>query len=341
MVRGASRIAKAIGISPLVVGLTVVAFGTSAPELAVSVKASLAGQGNIAIGNIVGSNLMNVLFILGISAIIVPLIVNRQLVRLDVPVMIGASLLMWGFGLDGSIARIEGFFLFAGSIVYSAYILRISRKEQAKILTGNTVAEFVSESRRRTMFTSIVIVLIGLAMLTIGARWLVRGAVDFATILGISNLVIGLTVVAVGTSLPEVVTSIVASLRHERDIAVGNIVGSNIFNILVVLGITSTVSQNGVVVAKGALNFDIPIMVAAAVACLPVFFTDGKISRWEGFVFLGYYVAYILYIVLQATNHSALPSFRDSMLWFVIPLTIIGISLSFTNALCARGRRKK
>ena len=233
LVRGSSRLASALGISPLVIGLTVVAFGTSAPELAVSINSALSGTANIAVGNVVGSNILNVLLILGVSAAIIPLVVSRQLIRLDVPFMIAATLLVTALAWNGQLSRGEGFFLFALLLGYIFILIRLSRKEKKRERD-----EFGDEYQLQTKpgvafwLLNTAFTLGGLGLLVLGSDWLVSSAVAIAQKLGISDLVIGLTVVAVGTSMPELVTSIVAARKGERDIAVGNIVGSNIFNIL-------------------------------------------------------------------------------------------------------------
>jgi cation:H+ antiporter len=323
LVRGASRLAIAAGISPLVVGLTVVAFGTSSPELAVTVSSAFAGQSDVALGNVVGSNIFNVLFILGVSALITPLLVAQQLVRLDVPLMIGASVLALLLALDGRIGRLDGIILFAGVVAYTAFLIRQSRRETAAVQQEYDEAFGGAERKRSSPLVNIVLILAGLGLLVLGSQWLVEGAVMAATALGVSELVIGLTVVAAGTSLPEVATSILAAIRGERDIAVGNVVGSNIFNLLAVLGLGSIVAPAGIPVAPGALAFDLPVMIAVAVAALPIFFTGYLIARWEGAVFLGYYLVYTVYLVLDATNHAAVPAFGATMRWFVLPLTAL------------------
>lgn len=324
LVRGASRLAAISGISPLVIGLTVVAFGTSAPELAVSVQSALGGQPDIALGNVVGSNIFNVLFILGISALITPLVVSQQLVRLDVPLMIGVSLLMYLLALDGYIGRLDGLLLFAGILIYTGFSIVKSRRESAEV-QQEYAQEFGKPVTpgRREILRNLALIVVGLALLVLGARWLVGGAVAIARLFGVSELIIGLTIVAGGTSLPEVAASIVASLRGERDIAVGNVVGSNLFNILAVLGLASLVSPQGIQVSSAALSFDIPVMIAVAVACLPIFFSGYRIDRWEGALFLGYYLVYTVYLILFALEHQALAAFSTTMLWFVIPLTVI------------------
>lgn len=326
LVRSASRMALGLGISPLVVGLTVVAFGTSAPELAVSIQSALAGPGgaDVALGNVVGSNIANVLLILGISAAITPLVVQQQLIRLDVPLMIGVSILVFLMAIDGVISRIDGLILFSGIVMYTIFAIRQSRNENAEVQQEYS-AEFDTDRPQSVgdWIKNILMLIGGLALLVLGARWLVDGAISFARMFGVSELVIGLTIVAVGTSLPEIATSIVAAIRGERDIAVGNVVGSNIFNLLSVLGLTSLVAPAGVNVAPAALNFDLPVMIAVAVACLPIFFTGRLIARWEGWLFLGYYVAYTLYLILAASQHNALPTFSTVMGVFVLPLTAL------------------
>ncbi len=328
LVRGASRLALGIGISPLVVGLTVVAFGTSSPELAVSIGAALTGQADIALGNVIGSNIANVLLILGISAVITPLVVTQKLVRRDVPLMIGVSVLLLLLGLDGRIGRLDGLLFFAGVVTYTVLAIRQSRAENAAI-AAEYAAEFGQAGRPagRQMLLNVGAMAVGLALLMLGARWLVDGAVSIARLLGLSELVIGLTVIAVGTSLPEVATSVIASIRGERDIAVGNVVGSNLFNILSVLGLTAAVTPRGIAVPAQALRFDLPFMIAVAVACLPIFFTGYRISRWEGALFLAYYGAYTVYLLLNATQHVAMRAYNLTLFGFVAPLTAITLGV--------------
>ncbi|MDX1622428.1 MAG: calcium/sodium antiporter [Gemmatimonadota bacterium] len=325
LVRGASRLAALFGISPLVIGLTVVAFGTSSPELAVSIESALSGQGSIAMGNVVGSNIFNVLFILGLSAMIVPLVASRQLVRLDVPLMIALSVVLLILSLDASLSRADGLALFTGLVLYTSFSIHRSRREAAGV-KREYAREFGFEGEGWSRWIgNPLLILGGLALLLIGSNWLVDSAESLARYLGVSELVIGLTIVAAGTSLPEVVTSIVAAIRGERDIAVGNVVGSNLFNIMGVLGVAATVSPTGIAVPAAITRFDMPVMIAVAVACLPLFFTGGVISRKEGALLLGYYGAYTLYLVLAASHHDALSEFGAVMLYFVVPLTVITI----------------
>ncbi|HEX4937351.1 MAG TPA: calcium/sodium antiporter [Candidatus Kapabacteria bacterium] len=323
LVKGASRLAAAAGISPLVIGLTIVAFGTSAPEMAVSVGAAWSGQADLALGNVVGSNIFNVLFILGVSALIVPLVVAQQLVRLDVPIMIVASVATLLMGMDGAIGRIDGLILFAGILAYTVFLIRQSKKESAAVKDEYSQEFGESQGKVGRYALNFVYIAGGLVLLVLGARWLVDSSVAIAQYFGVSELVIGLTIVAAGTSLPEVATSVIASIRGERDIAVGNVVGSNIFNILSVLGLSSVVAPAGIEVAPAALVFDIPVMIGVALACLPIFFTGYIITRWNGALFLFYYVAYTAYLIMAAIHHDALATFGATMLWFVIPLTAI------------------
>jgi len=325
LVRGGARLATAAGISPLVVGFTVVAYGISAPEMAVSVNSALQGQVDIAFGNVVGSNIFNILLILGISALVAPLVVARQLVRVDVPLMIGVCALVPLLGFDGRIGRFDGLLLCAGLLAYSVFSIRISRREHAAI--RERVSAPSDGDAWKAVAVSVLLVVVGLVLLVLGARWLVDGAVAFAQAFGVSELVIGLTIVAAGTSLPEGATSIVAALRGQRDIAVGNVVGSSIFNVLAVLGLAGLASPGGVAVSPVALRFDVPVMIAASVACLPIFARGHRIGRWEGALFLGYYVAYTLHLVLSANRSPVLPLFTWAMLGFALPLTAITLAV--------------
>ncbi|WP_417777914.1 calcium/sodium antiporter, partial [Stutzerimonas xanthomarina] len=244
LVRGAAKLASRFGIPPLIIGLTVVAFGTSAPETAVSVQASLNGSGDIAVGNVIGSNIANILLILGLSALIAPLVVSRQLIRLDVPVMIGAGLLCYGLAWNGSISRLDGILLLVALLGYTLFLVIASKREQP----GPGVDEFDTEfgpdpaAKPYAWVLQLLLIVLGLGLLVGGSNLLIEGAVGLARALGLSELVIGLTVVAIGTSMPELATSVLAVIRGERDIAVGNIVGSCIFNLLLVLGAGAAVA---------------------------------------------------------------------------------------------------
>ena len=332
LVRGASRIATTAGISPLVVGLTVVAFGTSSPELAVSVMSAFKGQADLALGNVVGSNIFNVLFILGVSALIAPLVVNIQLIRQEVPIMLGASLLLLAFTLNGNLAFLEGGLLMALLVAYTVFLVVQSRRETqaAKDEFAEAVQPAQSGSWDSHWAAQLGLIVAGLAALVFGSDYLVQASVNFAKAMGVSDLVIGLTIVAAGTSMPEVATSISAALKGERDIAVGNVVGSNTFNILGCLGLSGLVSGDlGLAVAPSLLVFDMWVMLAVALACLPVFMTGREIARWEGGIFLAYYAAYVTYLIMAAQQHDALQAFSGLMLGFVVPLTLVTLVVVF------------
>jgi len=324
MVKGSTRIAAALRISPLVIGLTVVAFGTSAPELAVSVMSALSGRPDIALGNVIGSNIFNILFVLGLATLFVPLVVQQQIIRLDVPVLIVLSFMVLLFGMNGMLEIWEGILFVMIGIGYIIFIIAQSRKELQNEVLKEYVEEYGSMGSKRLHkpWISVFLTVFGLVMLVLGSRWLVNASVEIATALGMSDLVIGITIIAVGTSLPEVATSAIAAIRGERDIAVGNAVGSSIFNIVFILGIASTIG-GGMRVSEAALNFDLPVMIAVAVACLPIFFRGQKLERWEGIVFLFYYCSYTAYLILASKESASLDIFRVAMVWFTIPLTIL------------------
>ncbi len=328
LVEGAAKLATLVGISPLVVGLTVVSFGTSSPELAVSIKANFTEQAAISVGNIIGSNITNILLILGIAATITPLAVSKKLVRMDVPIMIGISFLFLFFSLDREIGKLDGILLLSGGIFYTTYLLVQSKKNNSSVEELTEEFDVIPKEKSvKEWLTNLGIFSIGFVMVVVGSDWLVSGATTIAAALGVSELVIGLTVVALGTSLPELATSITASLKGETDIAVGNVVGSNIFNILVVLGTAGILTPTGVEISGSAINLDIPIMIAVAIACLPIFFTDNLISRWEGIFFWLYYVIYTLFLFLKSTEQESLPIFNAVMLWFVLPITFVTLTV--------------
>ncbi len=325
LVRGASKLALSFGISALVVGLTIVAMGTSAPEIAVSVGAASRGATDLAIGNVVGSNVLNVLFVLGASAIVTPLLVAQQLIRQEVPIMIGVSVLLFVLALDRSIGTFDGILLVTLLVAYTGFLIWQSRRANAAFNAeaNSEIASLTKGSWDNTLPAQLLLVLGGLGLLILGADWFVQGAVRVAVSLGVSELVIGLTVVAFGTSLPEIVTSLMAAVRGERDMAVGNVIGSNIFNILGCLGLSAIVAPMGIDITDAMLTFDLPVMIAVAVACLPIFFTGNLISRWEGTVFVAYYFAYTGYLILAAQQHQAIDTFGFVMAWVVIPLTVL------------------
>lgn len=369
LIRGARRGAVQLGLTPLVIGLTVVAFGTSAPEVSLSLFAVFDDQSALALGNLVGSNIFNILFIIGASALITPLIVDQKLVRHDVPILIAASLAVIAMSIDGALGWGDGAILVAALIIYVIVTIRQSQRESAAVkaeyervfgsgtsgartaLDTPAVATIVTlpdipgrrsssarPDRRTSLWWNGLLILIGLALLTVGARALVFGAAGLAREIGLSELVIGLTVLAVGTSVPEIATSLVAAFRGERDIAVGNAIGSSLFNLLFVLGATSLVAPDGMPVDRATLYFDLPIMAATAVACLPIFFTGYRIERWEGVLLLAYYIAYVTYLLLDATGHDATNTIGAVMLLFVLPLTAITLVVLAWRALGTRSQ---
>lgn len=340
LVRGASRLAAAAGIPPLVIGLTIVAIGTASPEIAVSLQAASLGQGSLTLGNVLGSNIFNILFVLGVTALVAPIVIAEQLIRFDAPIMVGVSLLAFGLAADGRFGAFDGIILIVGFLAYTVFALRQSRRESAKV-HKEYAREFADTEKHTTWNTTknILFMLVGLGLLVLGARWLVDSATNIAMSIGISELVIGLTVVAVGTSLPEVATSIIAALKGESDIAVGNAVGSNIFNLLGVLGISGLLAPGGISVSNRVLTFDFLAMVFVALVCLPVFYVDDNVSRGEGMLFLSYYVLYTAYLILEASRSSSLPAVT-LFISFYVPLTFIGLVM-FTIRARRIKRRKR
>lgn len=334
-VRGAAGLARRLGISALVVGLTVVAFGTSAPELAVALNASYAGEPDLAVGNAVGSNIFNVLLILGVTALVSPLVVDQKLVRLDMPIMLGAAILLWVLAADGTLDRVESGVLAAGIVGYTLLAVILARRESAAVKAEYEASG--ADDKAARLWVTLVLLAIGLAGIVIGSDLLVRGATQIALYLGVSELVVGLTIVAAGTSLPEVATSIVAALRGHRDIAVGNIVGSNIFNILCILGVTGLLTPMDLPFAPSVLAFDLPVMVASCVVCLPIFLNGFRVGRLDGAILLAAYIAYMLYVVLDAAGHDSLAEISGVTVWFVLPLSLIG----FAGMLRRRARKRR
>jgi len=340
LVRGSSRLAAMLRISPLIIGLTVVAYGTSMPEMTVSVMSALSpGGADIAIGNVVGSNICNVLLILGLSSLIAPLAVSKQMIRSDVPIMIGVSLLLLMFSLDGQLSKVDSVILLLGGITYTLSLIYQSSKQ--KVEQDEFTEEYGSAEPATPLawLRNTAYIIGGLVLLVLGSRWLVSSAITIAEYFNVSKLIVGLTIVAVGTSLPELFTSVIASMRGETEIAVGNVLGSNIFNILVVLGVSGIIAPNGINVNQDVINFDAPVMIAVAFACLPIFYSGKRIERWEGLLFLFYYIAYTVYLVLNSVDHPALPIFNKIMLFGVIPLTVI--TLVTIAILEKRAKRKK
>ncbi|MBQ4890083.1 calcium/sodium antiporter [Shewanella sp. MMG014] len=288
LVRGASQIALKLGLTPLIIGLTIVAFGTSAPELAVSVKSAIAGNSGIALGNVIGSNIANIGLILGITALIRPIKIESQMVRRDIPIMIAASLLFWGLLLDGGLSFFDGVILTTLLISYLLFSYFTADKQQ------NDDSE---SATNQSNLLSVLMIIVGISMLVGGGILFVDGAVAMAKSVGISEVVIGLTIVAIGTSMPELVTSIVAALKGESDIAIGNVVGSNLFNILGILGVTALIHP---IISNEISQIDWVVMIALAAVLLPFAYTGLRIGRREAAVLVASYLGYISYLVIQA-----------------------------------------
>lgn len=293
-VHSASHLARKLGVSPVIIGLTVVAFGTSAPEMAVNVFASLQGNADIAMGNIVGSNIFNIGFILGVCALIKTLFVSAQLIRIDIPIMVGTAGLLWWMSRDHQITKGEGVALILGIILYVLLQIKLAVKGK------NSDRQFSQEfSQTGRPLKDSLILISGLSLLIAGARFFVDGAILGARLLGLSEAVIGLTVIAAGTSLPEVATSVAATLRGERDIAIGNVVGSNIFNILSVIGISSAISSNGLIVNSHMASIDCAVMVALSFLCLPFCIWRKKLDRLLGLGFFLSWAFYTYYLIIK------------------------------------------
>jgi cation:H+ antiporter len=312
--------------------------------VAVVVQAGFQGQGDMAFGNIIGSNISNFMLILGISALLAPLVVSHRLIRLEVPLLLVISAVVFLAAFDGQVSRVEGGLLVLGAVVYTVFVIQQSRGENRRNKKpGSPVEESGGEKGstepKGSWIRNLVMLLGGLGGLVLGANWLVTGASGMARILGISELVIGLTVVAVGTSLPELATSIAATLRGERDLAIGNVIGSNLFNLLLVLGVGAALVPQGLAVPSSSISFDIPVMIAVTAACLPLFFSGYIISRGEGFVLLVYYAAYTAYLLLFSVEHDLLPAYSTLMLRYILPLT--AIMLVFVLARTFQVNRRK
>ncbi|MDR2485165.1 MAG: calcium/sodium antiporter [Treponema sp.] len=327
LIRGAVTIARTAGLSPLVIGLTVVAFGTSAPEMAISTISALDGNADIAMGNVVGSNIFNVWMVLGLSASIIPLRVANQIIRFDTPVTIGVSILALLFALDLSIVRLESLALCTGIIAYVGFLIKNGRSGMAE--SGKPEKAEKVPGKNAALRTGIAALLFcaGLALLIAGSKIMVHGAVNIATALGVSELIIGLTIVAAGTSMPELATSVVAAIRGERDIAVGNAIGSNIFNLLAVLGLSGLVSPEPMTVAPNMLFTDIPVMIGVILLCLPVFAARHTLNRMWGVLFVLFYAAYTAYLILSNQDTPGLTLICRLGLFGAIGISIIGAAV--------------
>ena len=320
-IQGSVALALILGIPQLVIGLTIVSLGTSAPELFVSVNSSLSGSDSLALSNIVGSNIFNVMVVLGGSALLRPLRVESRLVRRDIPLLLAVSTAVWGMAASELITWQFGVALIVALIINTTWEIRTAREEPQK--TQEAEPEINIEKDSTSLLNAGVKLLGGIFLLTLGPRLLIEGASTIAGLLGVSEAIIGLTIVSLGTSLPELITSLVAAIRGQTDLAIGNVIGSCLLNQLLVLGSCSVLSgSNGLVVESLLITKDIPIMVITTLACMPIFWTKGIISRGEGGVLLGLYMLYIADKIIPLTLPTLHSAFKE-LVFIAISLSII------------------
>ncbi|MBN2978003.1 calcium/sodium antiporter [Pseudomonas lactucae] len=331
LVRAAVRLAASLKVRPLIIGLTIVAFGSSAPQMTVSLQATLAGNTDIAVGSVIGSSIFNVLVTLGLSALIIPLRVSRQLVRLDIPVMILAGLLVFTLAANEELTPVDGLFLLIALLAYLA-VLHYQTRHSRRPRTLDTVAQ-------APWLSSALLMLGGFLILALAGHLLLGAAVDVASDLGLSERIVGLTLIGVGTSLPCLATSLIAALRGQREIAVGNVIGSNLFNLLGVLGLTALLAPSPLSVSPNALDFDLPVMLGVVVLCLPVFYTGYRVTRAEGLVLLGLYLAYGLHVMSFTTGMPLANKLEQLMLHYVLPALVV--FLVFTSLRAWRRQHKR
>lgn len=327
-VRAAVALAALLKTRPLFLGLTVVALGSSAPQMAVGLQAALTDSTDIAVGSVIGSNIFNILVTLGLSALIIPLRVARQLVRVDLPLMIGATALVAGLAWNGVLSRLDGVILLLAMGGYLAVVVR-------QFAHGARHFSTHGETTRRKVWPilgRLGLMGCGLTLLILGSHLLVESAAAAAQDLGLSERVIGLTVIAVATSLPALMTSLIAALRGERDIAVGNIIGSNLFNLLGVLGLTSLIASGPLSISPNAMDFDLPVMLGVAVLCLPLFYSGYRITRLEGLLLLGLYAAYGLHIVSFTTGMPLAGRLERLMIHYALPVLGVCVLVSTVRA---------
>ncbi len=336
LVRGGSRLATLLGVPPLLVGLTVVAFGTSFPELVVSMGAGFQGRADLAAGNVVGSNIFNILVILGLSAIVAPpLVASLRVIRWEVPTLITVSLLPSLLARDGSLSRPEAFFMVVVGVGWVVWQIRQAQAEPKAVQESTSASAKSIIPHARAI--SVGQVIAGLVLLVVGSRLFVDGAASLARSLGVSELIIGLTVVAAGTSLPEVAASVTAALRGERDMAIGNVLGSNIFNILFVLGLSTAVSAPQATLPETLSTFDMPVMIVLSIICLPIFFTDQSVTRWEGIGLLLAYGGYMTLQILAATGSPYLDMARNAILAVAVAAMLLALSTAFRQLAKSKG----
>ncbi|KRP53302.1 calcium/sodium antiporter [Pseudomonas poae] len=324
LVRAAVRLAASLKVRPLIIGLTIVAFGSSAPQMTVSLQATLAGNTDIAVGSVIGSSIFNVLVTLGLAALIIPLRVSRQLVRLDIPVMIVAALLVFTLAANEELTPLDGLLLLVALLAYLG-VLHYQTRHSRRPRTLDTVA-------RAPWLSSVLRIFGGLLVLVLAGHLLLGAAVDVAGDLGLSERIVGLTLIGVGTSLPCLATSLIAALRGEREIAVGNVIGSNLFNLLGVLGLTALLAPTPLSVSPNAVDFDLPVMLGVVLLCLPVFYSGYRVTRAEGLVMLGLYLAYGLHVMAFTTGMPLAGKLEHLMLYYVLPTLVAFLLFSTLRA---------
>ena len=304
VVRCGTRVATRWSVPPVVIGLTIVSLGTSAPELAVGIDAAVRGNGALAVGNVVGTNIVNLMLILGLSAAIAPIAVTRRTAAIDVPAVAVASVLLLIVGFDRRLTQFDAVVLLAAGVAYLLITVLTMRSEADDSMTaGGTASPEPAQAppRKAGMLTEGIGLIIGLAIIVVGADFLVDGSVELARTFGISEAVIGLTVVAIGTSAPELATTIVSTIRGNRDIALGNLLGSSVLNLAVILGVTILAAPSAIEIPAAVAHIDIPVMAVAGLVCVPIVLSGRKISRIEGALFVTAYVVYLLYLLTART----------------------------------------
>lgn len=339
--KSVDKFGLAWSVSPVVMGLTVVAFATGAPELAISLQAAAEGKPDLVLGNILGSNIANILLILGIAGLVKPLNITNRIIKVDVPVVIAASVLLYVLAMDGSLTVVDGFIIFGALVAYSIFMYSQIKKDRSANKSNKEEQPALDEPVTTLFYGKYIFLLLaGLVLIVMGSRWMVESAVEIAGMLGISELIIGLTIVSIGTSLPEVATSLSAVRRDDSDTAVANVMGSNLYNILLTLSLTIIVAPGALDVSVDAINLDLPFMVIVACACLPLFWPAKELGRPEAAGFLFYYLAYISYLVLIALQHPLKETMEWAMVWIIIPLTVVMILIKFISDYRKRKRLK-
>lgn len=328
--KSVDKFGAAWSVSPVVMGLTVVAFATGAPELAISLQAAVDGKPDLVVGNILGSNIANILLILGIAGLVHPLKITKRIIKVDVPMVIAASTLLFVLAMDGLLSPLDGGIIFLALIGYSIFMYFQIRKDRADNISVKGTESKLAEPLSTAFYVKyVLLLLVGLVLIVMGSRFMVHSAVEIAGVLGISELIIGLTIVSIGTSLPEVATSVSAVRRGDSDTAVANVMGSNLYNILLTLSLTVLIAPGAISVSMDAVNLDLPFMLIVAGACLPLFWPGKELGRPEAFGFLTYYGLYLAYLVLISIQHPFKDQFEGIMVWVVIPITVLLIILKF------------